>query len=94
VNLIDEVKQHEFDLKFERNLNEYLSFCIEESKDEGKFTMIQPHLLTCLTQIFANEIKGNRKFLTPDTARLNIQKSKINMDVLDAYYQRRFDKIF
>jgi hypothetical protein len=34
-HLIDELKKHEFKLKVERNLNEYLSSCIEESKDEG-----------------------------------------------------------
>jgi hypothetical protein len=33
-DLIDELKRHEFNLKVERNVNEYLSCCIEESKDE------------------------------------------------------------
>jgi hypothetical protein len=46
--LIDELKKYEFNLKVERNVNECLSCCIEESKDEGRLTMIQPHLLTCL----------------------------------------------
>jgi hypothetical protein len=45
-SLIDELKNNEFNLKIERNVNEYLSCCIEESKDKGKLTMIQPHLLT------------------------------------------------
>jgi hypothetical protein len=44
--LIDELKKHEFNLKVEKKVNEYLSCCIEESKDEAKLTMIQPHLLT------------------------------------------------
>ena len=44
--LIDELKKHEFNLKVERKVNEYLSWCIEKSKDEGKLTMIQLHLLT------------------------------------------------
>jgi hypothetical protein len=35
-SLIDELKNHRFNLKVERNVNEYLSCCIEESKDEGK----------------------------------------------------------
>jgi hypothetical protein len=35
-HLIDEFKRHEFYLKVERNVNEYLSYCIEESKDERK----------------------------------------------------------
>jgi uncharacterized protein YlbG (UPF0298 family) len=38
--LIDELKKHEFILKVERNVNEYLKRCIEESKDERKLTMI------------------------------------------------------
>jgi hypothetical protein len=40
---IDELKKHEFNLKVDRNVNEYLSYCIEESNDERKFNMIQPH---------------------------------------------------
>jgi hypothetical protein len=33
--LIYELNKHEFNLKIERNVNEYLSCCIEVSKDEG-----------------------------------------------------------
>jgi hypothetical protein len=35
---IDELKRHEFNLKVERNVIEYLSCCVEESKDERKLT--------------------------------------------------------
>jgi hypothetical protein len=84
-SLIDESNKHQFNLKVERNVNEYLSCCIEESKDEGKLTMIQPHLLTCLTKNFFEEIKGKRKFLTPVIPRFKIQRSTVNMDVLDTY---------
>jgi hypothetical protein len=38
---IDELKKHEFNLKNETNLNEYLSCCIEESKDQRKLTMFR-----------------------------------------------------
>jgi hypothetical protein len=54
--LIDELKKHEFNLKVERNVNEYLGCCIEESKDERKLIMIQPHLLTCLIKNFGEEV--------------------------------------
>jgi hypothetical protein len=64
--LIDELKKHEFNLKVERNVNEYLSCCIKESKDDRKFTMIQLHLLTHLIENFGEEIEAKRKFLTPD----------------------------
>jgi hypothetical protein len=40
-SLINELKKPEFSLKVERNVNEYLSCCIEESKDVGKLTMIR-----------------------------------------------------
>jgi hypothetical protein len=50
--LIDELKKHELNLKVERNVNEYLSCCIEESKNERKRTLIQPHLLTHLISEF------------------------------------------
>jgi hypothetical protein len=88
--LIGELMKHEFDLKVERNVNEYLSCCIEESKDERKLTMIQPHLLTHLMKIFGEEIEGKRKFLTPGTPRFKIQRSTINMDVLDPKSQRKY----
>jgi hypothetical protein len=53
-SLIVGLKRHEFNLKVERNANEYLS-CIEESKDERKLTMIQSHLLTCLIKNFGED---------------------------------------
>jgi hypothetical protein len=91
--LIDELKKHEFNLIVEKNVNEYLSCCIEESKDEAKLTMIQPHLLTRLIKNFREEIEGKRKFLTPGTSRFKIQKSTINMDVLDPQSQRKYRSV-
>jgi hypothetical protein len=88
--LIDELKKHEFDLKVERNVNEYLSCCIEESKDQRKLTMIQPHLLTCLIKNFGDEIKGKRKFFIPRTSSFKIQRTAVNMDVLDTQFQRKY----
>jgi hypothetical protein len=67
-----------------------LKCCIEESKDKEELTMIQVHLLTHLIQNFGDKIIGKRKFLTPGTLRLKIQKSTINMDALDAHFQRRY----
>jgi hypothetical protein len=88
----------------DRNVNEYLSCCIEESKDEGKLIMIPPHLLTCLTKNFGEEIEGKMKFLNSVTPRFKIQRSRINMDVLDTQFQKKiqirgqhvivFNKIF
>jgi hypothetical protein len=37
--------------------------------------MIQPHLLTCLTQQFGGKLKDRKKFLTPGTLRCKVQKS-------------------
>jgi hypothetical protein len=64
--------------------------CIEELKDEGKITMIQPHLLTCLIKDFEKEIERKRKLLIPGTPSFKIQRSKINMDVLDTLSQRKY----
>jgi hypothetical protein len=89
--LIDELKKHEFNLKIERNVNEYLSCYIEASKDEGNLIMIQPHLLTCLIQNFGEKIKGKRKFLTPGKPRFKIQRSTINMDVLGTQFPKKTD---
>jgi hypothetical protein len=83
------LKKHELNLKIERNVNECLSCFVEESKDERKLTMIQPHLLTRLIKNFGEEIKRKRKFLTPGTQRFKIQRSTINMDVLDKQSQKK-----
>jgi hypothetical protein len=60
-SLLEELKKHEFNLKIEKNVKEYFSCCFVETKEEGKLTMIQPHLLTRLTQKFGEEIKWNEE---------------------------------
>jgi hypothetical protein len=55
--LINELKKYEFNLKVEKNVNEYLSCCIKESKDKANLTMIQPHLFTHLIKILEKRLK-------------------------------------
>jgi hypothetical protein len=43
-----------------------------------------------LIENFREEIKGKRKFFTPGTPTFKIQKSTINMDVLDPKSQRKY----
>jgi hypothetical protein len=74
-------------------MNEYLSCCIEESKDEAKLTMIQPHVLTRLIKNFGEEIEVKRKFLTPGTPRFKIQRSTIKMDDLDQQSQSKYRSV-
>jgi hypothetical protein len=50
-------------LKVERNVNEYLSCCIEKSKNERKLTMIHSHLLTFLIKILEERLKERGSFL-------------------------------
>ena len=88
-SLLEELKKNEFNLKIEKNVKEYLSCCIVETK-EGKLTMIQPHLLTRLTQKFGEEIKGMRKYLTPGTPRFKILKSTNDIEVLDNEHQTKY----
>ena len=52
--------------------------------------MIQPHLLTRLTQRFGEEIKGMRKYLTPGTPRFKILKSTKDIEVLDNEHQTKY----
>jgi hypothetical protein len=73
--VIDELKKNEFNLKVERNVNEYFSCCIEESKDEGKLTMIQLHLLTCLIKNFACGIKIGLFFSKKNPGHIQVFKS-------------------
>jgi hypothetical protein len=39
---------------------------------------------------FEEEIEGKRKFLTPGTPIFKIQRSTINMDILDPQSQRKY----
>jgi hypothetical protein len=61
-NLFEEFKKHEFSLKIEKDVKEYLSCCIVESKDKREVTMVQSHLLNCLIDKFGEDIEGKRKF--------------------------------
>jgi hypothetical protein len=42
-----------------------------------------------LTRNFGDVVKRKRIFLTLGTQRFKIQKSTINMDIIDAHFQRR-----
>jgi hypothetical protein len=89
-NLLEDLKKHEFSLKIEKDVVEYLSCHIVESKIEAKLTMIQPHLLIRLTQKFGEEIKEMRKYLTPGTPRFKIQKSIDDLEVINDDFQRKY----
>jgi hypothetical protein len=43
-----------------------------------------------LIQNFGEEIEGKRKFLTPGMPRFKIQRSTINMNVLDPQSQKKY----
>jgi hypothetical protein len=86
-NLLNQLKRYEFNLKIEKDVAGYLSCYIVESKGEA---MIQPHLLTRLTQTFEDEVKERRNYLTPGTPRFKIQKSAKEIDVLDADHQKKY----
>jgi Reverse transcriptase (RNA-dependent DNA polymerase) len=89
-NLLDELKNYEFNLKIEKDVVEYLSCCIVETKGERKLTMIQPHLLNCWNQRFGEEIKDMRKYMTLGTPRFKIQKSTNDIEVLDGEHQSKY----
>jgi hypothetical protein len=90
LNLLEELKKHEFNLKIEKDVVEYLSYHIVESKNEAKLTVIQPHLLIQLNQKFGQEIKEMRKYLTPGTPRFKIQKSTEDLEVINDDFQRKY----
>jgi hypothetical protein len=89
-NLLEDLKKHEFNLKIEKDVVEYLSCHIVESKKEAKLTIFQPHLLIRLTQKFGEEIKKMRKYLTPGTPRFKIQKSTDDLEVINNDLQRMY----
>jgi hypothetical protein len=89
-NLLEGLKKHKFNLKIEKDVVEYLSCHIVESKNEAKLTMIQPHLLIQLTPKFGEEIKKMRKYLTPGTPRFKIQKSTDDLEVINDDFQRKY----
>jgi Reverse transcriptase (RNA-dependent DNA polymerase) len=89
-NLLEALKKYEFNLKIEKDVVEYLSCCIVETKNERKLTMIQPHLLNLLNQKFEEEIKDMRKYMIPGTPRFKIQKSTNDIEVLDGEHQSKY----
>jgi hypothetical protein len=89
-NLLEDLKKHEFNLKFENDVVEDLSCHIVESKNEAILTLIQPHLLIRLTQKFGEEIMKMRKYLTPGTPRFKIQKSTDDLEVINDDFQRKY----
>jgi hypothetical protein len=50
--LLEDLKKHKFNLKIKKDVVEYFSCHIVESKSEAKLIMIQPHLLIQLTRKF------------------------------------------
>jgi hypothetical protein len=87
--LTDELKKHEFNLKVGKNVNEYLSCCIEESKNERKLIMVQPHLLTQLIKISQKKLKekGSLKYKGQKlTWMFLIHNLKGNTDLESACY--------
>jgi hypothetical protein len=56
-NSLEELKEHEFNLKIKQDVVEYTTCSIIEIKHEGKRTIIQPHLLTCLTKNLTRKSK-------------------------------------
>jgi hypothetical protein len=89
-NLLEDLKKHEFNIKIEKDVVEYLSCHIVESKNEAKLTMIEPHLLIGLTRKFGEEIKKMRKYLTPGTPRFKIQKFTDDLEVINDDFQRKY----
>jgi hypothetical protein len=89
-NLLKDIKKNEFNLKIEKDVVEYLTCHIVESKNEAKLTMIQPHLLIQLTRKFGEEIKKMRKYLTPGTPRFKIQKFTDDLEVINNDFQRKY----
>jgi flagellar biosynthesis/type III secretory pathway ATPase len=69
-NLIEEFKKHKFSLKIEKDVKEYLSCCIVESKDKRKSTMVQPHLLNRLIDKIGEDIEGKRMVSTPGNTKI------------------------
>ena len=76
--VINALKGHNFGLKVEDNLTDYLSCKIVQERDKGKAWIMQPHLIDNLEKKFGEEVNGMKSYTTPGTPRFKIVRPKAN----------------
>jgi hypothetical protein len=88
--LIVDLKSNGFNLKIERDLNDYLSCCIIEDAHLKQILILQPHLIKNLEAKFGKEVEGKKVYKTPGTPRFKIIRPDDDDDIIDSDLQSRY----
>jgi hypothetical protein len=84
------LKASGFNLKVERSLKDYLSYCVIEDLESKSILILQPHLIKNLEANFGQEICNKRVYKTPGIPRFKIVRPATDDDVIDADLQGRY----
>ena len=88
--VINALKAHNFGLKVEDNLTDYLSCKIVQERDKGKAWIIQPHLIDNLEKKFGEEVSAMKGYTTPGTPRLKFVRPTSELEGIEADMQSRY----
>jgi hypothetical protein len=84
LELVNALKWHNFGLKDEENLIDYLSCKIFQERDKGKVWIVQPHLMDNLEKNFGGEVSKIHSYTSPGTPRFNILRPENELEVIKA----------
>ena len=88
--VINALKGHNFGLKVEDNLTDYLSCKIVQERDKGKAWIMQPHLIENLEKKFGEEVNGMKSYTTPGTPRFKIVRPTSELEGIEGDMQSRY----
>jgi hypothetical protein len=88
--LIVKLKRSGFNLKFDKNLKEYLSFQIIEDKELNQVVILEPNLINNLRDMFGNEVLEERSYRIPQLPRFRIIRLDQDSELIDPEFQIRY----
>jgi hypothetical protein len=81
---------HNFGLKVEDNLTDYLSCKIDQERNKGKVWIMQPHLVDNLEKKFGGKVSKMQSYTTPGAPCFKFERHKNVLEVIEAKNQSRF----
>jgi hypothetical protein len=83
------LKGHNFGLKIEDNITDYLNFKIISERDKGKVWIMQLHPIDNLEKNFGEEVNKMQSYTTPGTPL----RPTNNLEFIEANLQSRFRSV-
>jgi hypothetical protein len=91
--IINALKGHNFGMKVEDNLNDYLNCKILQERDKGKVCIMQPHLIDNLEKKFGKEKNKMQSYTTPRTPRFKIVRPTNELKVIKKNFNQDSDQV-